>query len=345
MLKILKETLLAIKAWMLYYKKSSLATCFFACFISIGLFFAFGPSGPIGLTENTAEVEIYIPEGSGLNEISKVLVDEGVLSHRFGFILKVMANGQSKNLQAGEYLVTRKMPLRNLVKKIATGDIIHRAFTVVEGATVRDTVAKLNQISILKDEIMDVPPEGSLFPATYPYHRGESRLAILKRMKESMHHTIQELWENRSAYCPLKTPQEALIMASIIEKETSKRTDEQPTIAGVFINRMFKERMKLQSDPTVIYALTLGAKSLGRSLTSGDLKYNSPYNTYKHPGLPPAPISCPGREALKAAMNPEMHDKLFFVADGTGGHAFSKTLAEHNRHVQKWRQFRASSSE
>ena len=224
------------------------------------------------------------------------------------------------------------------------GNVISRRFTVPEGLTSYEVVNIVNTIDSLEGEITTIPPEGSLLPGTWDYRRGQSRQAVLKRMQESMNQTLDALWANRSDNLPFQTKTELLTLASIIEKETGK-SEERSIVAGVFINRL-RKKMLLQTDPTVIYALTKGRPQndgkgpLGRRLLRKDLSYDSPYNTYVYSGLPPGPIANPGHASIAAALNPTEHDYLFFVADGTGGHAFARTLAEHNRNVARWRQIR-----
>ena len=182
------------------------------------------------------------------------------------------------------------------------------------------------------------PAEGRVLPETYSYRLGNSRDAVVERMTAAMRDLLAELWAGRAADLPFDRPMEAVILASIVEKETS-RSAERARIAGVFINRL-RKGMRLQSDPTVVYGLTDGRGPLGRSLTRRDLETDHPYNTYKIKGLPPEPICNPGRASLEAVLHPMVTDALYFVADGTGGHVFAKTLAEHNRNVARWRRLR-----
>jgi UPF0755 protein len=192
---------------------------------------------------------------------------------------------------------------------------------------------------VLVGDMPEAPPgEGELLPETYMFARGTTRTEIIERMRSDMAALLAELWESRQEGLPLESPEEALILASIIEKETAV-PDEYGLVAGVFVNRL-RRGMLLQTDPTVIYAITRGEGPLGRQLLRRDLEVDDPYNTYRYPGLPPGPIANPGRGALEAALDPAETDYLYFVADGTGGHAFARTLDEHNRNAARWRRIR-----
>jgi UPF0755 protein len=202
-----------------------------------------------------------------------------------------------------------------------------------------EIIALLESAEGLTGEIGDIPPEGTLLPETYHFSYGDARADIVARMKAGVSEAIEALWPKRRADLPLKSPEEAIVLASIVEKETGV-AEERPMVAGVFVNRL-ERGMPLQSDPTVIYALTMGKAPLGRKLAKPDLEADSPFNTYRYKGLPPAPIANPGRAALEAVANPSRTDELYFVADGTGGHVFSSTLEEHNQNVARWRRIRA----
>jgi UPF0755 protein len=210
---------------------------------------------------------------------------------------------------------------------------------LAEGVTSWQVVDALSRADFLGGEVKDIPAEGSLAPQQYEVDRGEDRTLLLAQMQEVQSQNLATLWAARSEGLPYKTPEEALVMASIVEKETGLAS-ERPRVASVFLNRL-AQGMKLQTDPTVIYGLTHGQGALGRGLRQSELRSNTPYNTYVIEGLPPTPIANPGRDSIEAALNPEKTKYLFFVADGSGGHAFAETLAEHNDNVAKWRKIEA----
>jgi UPF0755 protein len=210
--------------------------------------------------------------------------------------------------------------------------------SVAEGVTSWQVMDALHGIDLLTGEI-ERPEEGSLAPDSYEVRAGDTRASVIERMQDAQRVLLEAAWEGRSDAVPLSTPQELLILASIIEKETGV-PEERGTVASVFVNRL-KRGMRLQTDPTVIYGVTKGEGVLGRGLRQSELRRETPWNTYVISGLPPTPIANPGRASLEAAANPETTDLIFFVADGTGGHAFAATLAEHNRNVAKWRQIEA----
>ena len=211
--------------------------------------------------------------------------------------------------------------------------------TVAEGATSWQIVDALGRADFLQGGIKDVPAEGTLAPQQYDVNRGMTRADLLSQMLSGQAAVVKDLWDKRASGLPYKSADEAVIMASLIEKETGV-PQERARVASVFLNRL-AQGMKLQTDPSVIYGLTRGKGVLGRGLRQSELRSNTPYNTYVHEGLPPGPIANPGREAIEAALHPETTSYLFFVADGTGGHVFAETLAEHNKNVEKWRKIQA----
>ncbi len=310
----------------------SLATASFflsgLAFALLAVLMVFWP-GP--LAEETTAV---IPRGASVREIAALLEGQGVLSNTFVFrgIARAVA---ADNLHAGEYRFTPGMRALDVVLMLRDGRSITRRFTVVEGLTSHDIAALVRDDSALSGDLDAIPPDGEILPETYNFNYGDSRSGLMERMRKGQRDLLDGLWANRATNLPLKTPQEAVVMASLIEKETGKKPDERARVAGVFYNRL-RLGMRLQSDPTVIYALTKGQGPLGRDLSHADLATPSPFNTYVNAGLPPQPICNPGRAALEAALHPEEHDFLYFVADGTGGHAFAKTLSQHNQNVARW---------
>jgi len=284
---------------------------------------------------------VLIPRGAGMDRIVEVLTEAGVLDSGGTvpgpLIFKMMARfgGTAGSLKAGEYSFPAGISQRAVLEKMVRGDVFVRKVTVAEGLTTAQVLDLVRAADGLEGEITLTPREGSLLPETYHFHRGDSRDSVVERMRQAMDQTLAELWPKRDASIPLKTPQEAVILASIVEKETGIPS-ERPDVASVFYNRL-QRGMRLQSDPTVVYAATGGSGPLGRPIRRSDLDRDSPYNTYKSAGLPPGPIANPGIASLQAVLNPVQTAFLYFVADGTGGHVFAKTLAEHNRNVAKWR--------
>jgi UPF0755 protein len=281
---------------------------------------------------------IVIPSGAGLNQVTQILSAAGALKHPGVFRIMARLQGQAGKLRAGEYMVPAHASKNEILELLVSGDVIHHRLTLPEGLTSYQVVELLRQIPNLSGEITEVPEEGSLLPETYVYVRGDSRAKLLARMAAAMDKVLQEAWANRDMSIPLQSPREALTLASIVEKETAI-PEERPRIAAVFLNRL-RLGMRLQSDPTVIYGLTAGQGPLQRRLLSADLKHDSPYNTYVISGLPQGPIANPGRDSILAVTRPIESKELYFVADGTGGHAFARTLDEHNRNVAKWRRIR-----
>ena len=275
---------------------------------------------------------VIVPHGSKVYDIAASLDASGVTINPVVFRLaaKLLAKD---SLQAGEYEFVPHQSVASVVEEMHEGHSVVRLFTAAEGMTSAAIVDALGDIP-LAGAITAPPSEGSLLPESYRYSWGDSRAGLIARMQKGMQETLNGLWAKRDESVPLKSPQEALIMASVIEKETGK-AEERPRIARVFYNRL-QHSMRLQSDPTVIYAITQGKGPLDHPLGHSDLAVTSPYNTYTNDGLPPGPICNPGRAAIEAALHPEPNDYFYFVADGTGGHVFAKDLAEHNQNVAKW---------
>lgn len=284
---------------------------------------------------STDETVVLLKRGSGLNAIAGALERENVISDALIFRLGAKWKGADRSLKAGEYAIPAGASMQAVLDQLKEGQTIQRKVTVVEGLTSFEAVARINAAEKLTGEITDIPPEGSLAPETYFYQRDETRAAVIERMQVSQVAILDELWEKRAPDLPIKTKEEALILASIVEKETGV-SSERKRVAAVFVNRL-KRGMRLQTDPTVIYGITLGKSVLGRGLRRSELKAATPYNTYVIKGLPPTPIANPGRAAIEATLNPATTKELYFVADGTGGHAFAETLKQHNRNVAAWR--------
>ncbi len=285
-----------------------------------------------------------IERGQTSQTIANNLYAAGAIHSPMAFVLGAKFLDNDDFLKAGEYQLEAGMSARTIVRLLQSGKTLSYQFTIPEGLTSAEIVALLNGLDLMSGTITKNPPEGSIYPDTYSYVRGEDRQATIERMQKEMNVFLDTIWTSRAPDTPFKTPQEAIIMASIIEKETGK-PEERERVAGLFINRL-KTEMRLQSDPTVIYAVTDGHPQsegqgpLGRRLLKKDLEFDSPYNTYLYAGLPPTPICNPGAKSIIAALTPEKHDFIYMVADGTGGHAFAKSLREHNDNVAKWRNIR-----
>jgi UPF0755 protein len=285
-----------------------------------------------------------VKKGSSLYVVAHSLKEEGAVESPYIFMFGTRIIGAQSDLKAGEYELTAGLSPREILEKIRAGDVVNRRITVREGLTSYQVVEIVRGVKELDGEITDIPAEGTLLPQTYDYRLHETRQDVINRMKVDMAKTMAELWPNRSANLPFMTEEEALTLASIVEKETGVEA-ERKKVAGVFINRL-RRSIALQSDPTVIYGITKGQPKneglgpLGRRLLKKDLEEDTPYNTYRRPGLPPTPIANPGRASIEAVLHPEEHDFVYFVADGTGGHVFAATLTEHNRNVAEWQKIR-----
>ena len=281
---------------------------------------------------------LVIARGLGGGQIAHVLADAGVIR---GALLFEAAAGLARlsgehGVRAGEYCFAKGASVLEILEQMRHGRTVIHRFAVVEGTTAAQVVAALRAEPTLTGEIAELPEDGTLLPDTYHFSAGDGRAALLQRMRTAMTAALAELWPGRAPGLSLESSAAVVVLASIVEKETAQPA-ERARIAGVFYNRL-ATGMRLQSDPTVIYALTGGKGPLGRPLTQADWHFDSPFNTYQVEGLPPKPIGNPGRASLAAALNPEHHEFLYFVADGGGGHAFAKTLAEHNHNVAHWRQ-------
>jgi len=278
---------------------------------------------------------VNIPRGLGIKDIASLLEHEGVIDQPYVFIGGVMVMKARGGLKHGEYKFTKHASLTDVVDTIIDGKVVQHALTIPEGLTSEQIVSRLLQDTALAGQIKEIPREGSLLPETYKFTRGMSRAQIIHRMQQAEQREVKEIWQHRVPDLPFKTPEEMVILASIVEKETGK-PDERSRVAAVFINRL-KNKMKLQSDPTIIYGLTGGKGSLGRPIMKSEIEQPTPYNTYVIDGLPPGPIANPGKASLEAVAKPARTKDLFFVADGTGGHVFSETYEQHQKSVAKLR--------
>jgi UPF0755 protein len=282
---------------------------------------------------------LIIPRDSGLTDIAELLQREGMIDHPWSFRMSAVVGGSFRDLKAGEYLFKARISQQEILALITEGKVVEHSITVPEGLTSEQIVARLRENELLTGDVIQVPREGSILPDTYRIPRGFSRQAIIDRMARDQRTVLARIWERKPADLPIKTPQELVTLASIVEKETG-RADERPRVAGVFINRL-NRKMKLQSDPTIVYGLVGGKGTLGRGILRTEITQATPYNTYVIDGLPPGPIANPGRAAMEAVVNHSRTKDLYFVADGSGGHAFAETLDQHNRNVGRWRQIEA----
>ncbi|MGJ5067488.1 endolytic transglycosylase MltG [Bradyrhizobium oligotrophicum] len=279
---------------------------------------------------------VNIPQRAGKRDIADVLAREGVIDvNPWIFIGGVYALKASSDLKPGEYAFQKNASLRDVIGVIVEGKVVQHSVTVPEGLTSEQIVARLSENEIFTGSVREIPREGTLLPETYKFPRGTSRDQVVQRMQQAQKRVLAEIWERRSPDLPVRTPEQLVTLASIVEKETGK-PDERSRVAAVFVNRL-KQRIKLQSDPTIIYGLVGGKGTLGRPIKRSEITQPSPYNTYVIEGLPPGPISNPGRASLEATANPARTRDLYFVADGTGGHAFTETYDLHQKNVAKLR--------
>lgn len=278
---------------------------------------------------------VNIPRGLGIRDIAELLMREGVIDQPWTFIGGVIVMKARDELKFGEYQFPKQASLRDVIGTIIEGKVVQHQMTLPEGLTSEQIVQRLLENDVLTGNIRELPREGSLLPDTFKFTRGMTREQMLQRMQQVQRRVVQEIWDHRSPDVPLKTPDQLVTLASIIEKETG-RPEERTRVAAVFVNRL-KQRMRLQSDPTIIYGLVGGKGTLGRPIMRSEIDQPTPYNTYVIDGLPPGPIANPGRASLEAAANPARTKELFFVADGTGGHAFAETLDQHQKNVARLR--------
>jgi UPF0755 protein len=287
-----------------------------------------GPTARQGQT-----TDVILPHGASTGEIAGTLKAAGVIGSRELFYLAAKLGGAGRHLKAGEYEFRSGQSMAQVLGDIEQGRVVKRFVAVPEGWT-SDMAADAVRAQPVLTGVVETPPEGSLLPDSYQIQRGEDRAAVIGKMRAARDQLLAQLWAGRAPDLPLTTPEEAVTLASIVEKETGIPA-ERPRIAAVFENRL-RAGIKLESDPTIIYGITKG-RPLGRGITMRELVTATPYNTYRIVGLPPTPIANPGRASLAAVLNPPKSDEMFFVANGAGGHVFASTYAQHAANVAKWR--------
>jgi UPF0755 protein len=318
----------------------SVASGLLTLFVAIAVAVVFGFSvlerevtakGPL-----SADKVVVIPRNTGTSEIADILEREGVIKQPLLFETYALFNRRRGQLKAGEFQFKAGTSIESAIDTLVEGKAILHSITIPEGLTSEQIMSRLFENEILTGEVAETPREGTVLPDTYKFERGMTRQQIINAMQAAHRQTLAQIWQRRSPELPVKTAQELVILASIVEKETG-RADERTRVAGVFINRLMK-RMKLQSDPTIVYGLVGGKGTLGRGIMRNEIETATPYNTYVIEGLPPGPIANPGRAALEAVANPSRTKDLYFVADGSGGHAFAESYDQHQRNVTRWRQ-------
>ena len=294
------------------------------------VYYAPGPSARQG--DSTI---VTLPSGSGVSAIAARLKSAGVIRSTDMFKAAATLTGADRRLRAGEYRVPNKASLRAVLALLTNGRVVRHFVTIPEGWSSAQAVDILNKESVLTGAVETVPAEGSLWPETYEVARGETRASVVLRMQRAMTENLARLWSARSPMTVVTSPEEAVILASIVEKETGLAA-ERPRVAAVFSNRI-RIGMRLESDPTIVYGITKG-RPLGRGIRQSELQADTGYNTYLIDGLPPTPIANPGVDAIRAVLNPPRSTDLFFVADGSGGHAFASNYEQHQLNVLRWRE-------
>jgi UPF0755 protein len=313
------------------------ATATFSLFLIAALvaawsvFYAPGPAARDG-AEHTI---VTLPSGAGVGAIAATLKSAGVIRSTDMFKAAATLTGADRKLRAGEYEVPSRASLRSVLVLLVEGRVVRHYVTLPEGWSSAQAVDILDRQPLLTGTVEATPEEGTLWPETYEISRGETRASVLARMRVARDRNLDRLWAARGPSTVVRTKEEAVILASIVEKETAVAA-ERPRVAAVFTNRL-RAGMRLESDPTIVYGITQG-RPLGRGIRRSELERETPWNTYRIDGLPPTPIANPGAEALAAVLNPPASDELFFVADGTGGHAFARTYDEHLANVARWRE-------
>ena len=292
-----------------------------------------GAPGPLAV-----ETPFTVERGMSVSDVVSDWEQRGIIEDGWILAFYAWASGDARRIRAGDYLAPQAASMASLLDMVVAGREHLQRITIPEGWTSEMAMARINETAGLASSIEYAPPEGSLLPDTYAIRKGEDRNRIISVMQQAQQDLMAELWPQRAKDLPFDTPEQAIILASIVERETAI-AEERPRVAAVFINRL-RKNMRLQSDPTVIYGIVGGKGRLDRNLTRADLQKENPYNTYKIDGLPPGPIANPGKDAIASVLNPLNTKDLYFVADGTGGHAFAETLGDHNDNVKEWRELR-----
>jgi len=282
-----------------------------------------------------AEKIVYFPPRTDALEMISQLEREGVIDNPTLMNVTLLVEGKIGKVKPGEYLFKQAASIRDVIDELVSGRWVPHFITIPEGLTSEQIAQRLRDNDVLSGEILETPKEGALLPETYKVVRGFPRSKLVAKMQDDLKKLVDQIWAKRRPDLPIRTPFELVTLASIVEKETGK-AEERPMVAAVFVNRL-RKKMRLQSDPTIIYGLVGGKATLGRSIQRSEIEKYTPYNTYAIDGLPPGPIANPGRASLEAAANPAKTNDLYFVADGTGGHVFAQSLEQHNRNVQHWR--------
>ncbi len=295
----------------------------------------------LGQAQVEEETPFLIPAGSSLTSVAENLEQGGHITSADGFLLSARLFGSSDPIQAGEFRLDPGMSQQDMLTMFQSGDVIRRFVTIPEGMPSVLVWERLMAEDLMTGEI-DVPAEGSILPDTYAFERGQPRSELVEQMQAAMDLYLAEAWAQRGDNIAVDTMREALVLASIVEKETGT-PGERGTVAGLYSNRL-EVGMMLQADPTIIYPITKG-KPLGRRIRQSEIAAVNDYNTYTMTGLPSGPITNPGRESIAAVLNPEDHDYLYMVADGTGGHEFNATLEAHNEAVGRWFELRRERGE
>lgn len=307
---------------------------------------AIGRPGPI------EEARAFtVEQGATGASIAAALQEEGFISDPFLFRVANRIYASGATLQAGEYEIPANASVKDIVELMANGDALQHALTFPEGITISAVMKIIEESDVLTGDMPETPPEGSILPDTYHVQRGMTRAALLQQMRDAHDSAVAEIWASRQPNLPLATPEDLVNLAAIVERETGVAS-ERPLVAAVFINRL-RRPMRLETDPTIIYGVCLryparcrdgrlvDAQGNRRTIRASEIALDTGYNTYRIDGLPPTPIANPGRAALEATANPAQSNAIFFVADGTGGHVFASTIAEHNANVARWRAIEA----